>query len=243
MAAWYAPPFLRSILAEADRIAPGRSHASDGTIGDATHAASESDHNPDESGCVHAVDVTNDPGNGFDAWAEGQGIARRIQGGHETRIKYLVAFDGDKDMIFNPSVAMWWRQNGRTPKADHASHLHVSILYTVVAETSTAPLFRPNLPAPTPSVPTEDSMSTIVWNGTLHAFWVQGDGYVGHRYHNGTKWAPTDWPLPASLGKVDPHAVLDTVNHANQLHVFARTLQGSAIHAWTDGKTWGHETL
>lgn len=143
------PPALTAIRRDADRVAPGRSHASDGTIGDQAHAASTSDHNPAPgTGIVHAVDITNDPAHGMDTWAWAQRVADRIRSGQERRVKYLVSNDGQKDVIFNPSVSPTWRQNGSV-KQDHRSHLHVSILYTMTAESDTTPFFvGPGTPTP-----------------------------------------------------------------------------------------------
>lgn len=144
MVAYTIPPALRAIQADANNVAPGRSTASDGTIGDAAHQAqgAASDHNPDPvTGIVHAVDITNDPAHGMDTWHWAQIIALRIAAGVETRVKYLVSNDGQKDVIFNPSVSMSWRQNGSTPAQDHRSHLHTSILYTPSAENDIRPYF------------------------------------------------------------------------------------------------------
>lgn len=147
------PPLLKAILAEADRIAPGRSHASDGTIGDLSHQqqGGSSDHNPDSRGIVHAVDITHDPAHGFDRWQQAQRIASRIAAGTERRVKYLVTSDGQVDRIFNPSVSMTWRVNG-SPKNDHLSHLHISILSGSDVENSTAPIFG-SAPGPPPPAP------------------------------------------------------------------------------------------
>lgn len=137
-----APPALKFILEDANRVAPGRNRASDGIFPDARHLAQgvASDHNPDGHGVCHAVDVTNDPAHGMDTWAWAQQIARRMVSGQETRVKYLVSNDGTKDVIFNPSVSMTWRQNGSV-KQEHRSHLHTSILDTTAAEMDTEPYF------------------------------------------------------------------------------------------------------
>ena len=150
---WTAAPALRAIIADANNVAPGRSKASDGTVGDLTHQSqgAKTDHNPDARGVVHAVDITHDPAHGMDTWYWAQIIADRIKAGAETRVKYLVANDGDKDVIFNPSVSMTWRQNGSF-KNDHRNHLHTSILSTLSAENDVRPYFvRPG--GPTPEAP------------------------------------------------------------------------------------------
>lgn len=138
---WKPAPALVSILLDANRVAPHRSHASDGIIGDAAHAASASDHNPDSRGIVHACDVTNDPAGGFDAWAQAHRVSQRISAGLETRVKYLVSNAGTgADQIFSKNPTWAWRQNG-SYKTEHRSHLHVSILYTEAAENDQTPFF------------------------------------------------------------------------------------------------------
>lgn len=57
-----APPrlarSLANLRAEVDAQWPDRDRRSDGWIGDESHAGRVSDHNPDASGVVHALDVT-----------------------------------------------------------------------------------------------------------------------------------------------------------------------------------------
>jgi hypothetical protein len=53
-------PALDALRTEFNLRAPGRDKASDGWIGDASHSARDSDHNPDSRGLVHAVDVDED---------------------------------------------------------------------------------------------------------------------------------------------------------------------------------------
>jgi len=181
--AWRNAPALLAIKADADRVAPGRSHASDGTIGDAAHSASVSDHNPDARGVVHAVDITNDPAHGFDAWHWAQVIAARIAAGVEHRVKYLVSNDGKgADVIFNPSVSMSWRQNG-SYKTEHRNHLHVSIKYTDAAENDTSPFFSAGpvsspsggapVPQPAPAPGPSNWMASLV--ESMHHVVRKGD--------------------------------------------------------------------
>lgn len=49
---------LRRLAREIDGRWPDRSTSADGWIGDAAHRIRQSDHNPDRSGLVHALDVT-----------------------------------------------------------------------------------------------------------------------------------------------------------------------------------------
>lgn len=163
------PALLTAILKEANRLAPSRSKAIDGTIGDAAHQAqgSASDHNPDARGIVHAVDVTHDPPR-FDAHAHGEAIRVRCANGQETRVKYLVSNDG-KDRIASTVIKLtpgagfgrrwqWRRQSG----TDHASHLHISILSGAAVENSTAPMFGTSSPGGPKVMPEYNPAPNIV---------------------------------------------------------------------------------
>ena len=55
MASWILVPCLVALRNEFNQLAPNRDKASDGSIGDTSHAASSSDHNPDETGNTQAV--------------------------------------------------------------------------------------------------------------------------------------------------------------------------------------------
>lgn len=66
-ASWFVPASLDALRKEIDARWPGRSKASDGTIGDTAHSRSQSEHNPvghqfgpkfGTPGAVHAMDIT-----------------------------------------------------------------------------------------------------------------------------------------------------------------------------------------
>lgn len=148
---WVLAPSLVAMEAEADRIAPKRSIASDGSIGDAAHAARRSDHNPDEEGAldyVDALDLTHDPRNGFDAHAYARLVARNVVNGVERRIDYIIS----NGQIFSRRDGRWaWRPySGSSP---HTQHAHFSVADTGRADTSTWFTSRPLFPTP-PPVPT-----------------------------------------------------------------------------------------
>lgn len=54
MTTWYKVAWIPPLFAAVDRIAPGRGHAEDGTIGDLAHATGVSGHNPDDTPGVRA---------------------------------------------------------------------------------------------------------------------------------------------------------------------------------------------
>lgn len=63
--AWYLNPALSRFRREVDAAYPNRDRASDGTLGDEYHQATNSDHNPDRDGSVDAWDMDvelNGPG-------------------------------------------------------------------------------------------------------------------------------------------------------------------------------------
>lgn len=67
---WRVASSLLVLRSQVDALWPGRRKDSDGTIGDANHALSDSDHNPwvkdGLMGVVTAMDITHDPAKGCD---------------------------------------------------------------------------------------------------------------------------------------------------------------------------------
>lgn len=59
---WYLNRALATFRAEVNAAYPNRDKTSDGTIGDAAHAGTDSDHNPDRDGTVDAWDMDVDLG-------------------------------------------------------------------------------------------------------------------------------------------------------------------------------------
>lgn len=153
----------RSLVAyvdEADRLAPNRSTASDGSIAsDAHHSQNPgSDHEPDDSTnppLVHAVDLTDDPEHGWDSRDRLDEIRRH----HDARVKYGIS---DREMFSSyptSTHAAWtWRPyRGANP---HTKHGHLSIWDNPSAENDTSPWF--------PAAPTQpqedDDMRFWLWS-------------------------------------------------------------------------------
>ena len=134
-------PAAQCLLDQASALWPNRSRASDGTIGDTSHAARASDHNPDSRGIVHAADLTHDPANGCD----NNVLSERIKG--DPRVKYVIW----NRRIWNPSISRTWRPYTGTNPHDH--HMHVSVL--TERENDTSPWFTTN-PTPTGGFGTMD---------------------------------------------------------------------------------------
>lgn len=118
MAGWRVAKALEALRAQVNALAPNRSKASDGTIGDAAHAATKSDHNPDADGVVKALDLTHDPANGCDCNA----IWNSLRDSRDPRIQYLIW----NRQIVNADVSPWVVRpyNGSNP---HSKHIHISV--------------------------------------------------------------------------------------------------------------------
>lgn len=138
---WKLAPSLIALEDEANAMAPSRSTASDGSIGDARHSATTSDHNPD-GGWVDAIDITHDPANGMDIHALVRDISARNDNGYG-RVKYIIS----NRQIWNPhrgdKPGVWRTYTGSNP---HTKHAHVSVLNQ--GRNITAPWFAAAEPTP-----------------------------------------------------------------------------------------------
>ncbi len=138
--AWRLVKSLEKYREQINTLAPGRSKASDGSIGDAAHAAGSSDHNPESDGTVDAIDVTHDPAHGADMHQ----YAEALRASRDSRIKYVI-FDR---RIFSSTTSPWaWRPySGPSP---HEEHMHISVNDS--NQDDTRPWAMPSA-APTPEV-------------------------------------------------------------------------------------------
>ncbi|GGK87833.1 hypothetical protein [Mangrovihabitans endophyticus] len=145
MASWILVPCLVSLRSEFNRLAPGRDHTSDGSIGDAAHAQSSSDHNPDETGRtpyhdadhineVHAIDVDDDlRKSGWTMQRCVQIIVTRHRTGKDNRLQ---------NVIYNRRIwsRSWgWTARTYTGTSPHTEHAHFSARYTTAQESDTRP--------------------------------------------------------------------------------------------------------
>ncbi len=121
---WTVAPSLLTLRAQVNQAAPNRSKVADGTIGDLAHQAqSWSDHNPDTSGIVRALDLTHDPAHGLDAAA----LAAALVRSRDARIKYLIWNRRILRAYPKPGIPAWtWAPyTGDNP---HTTHLHISVV-------------------------------------------------------------------------------------------------------------------
>lgn len=96
---------------------PNRSKASDGWIGDAAHAATPSDHNPNSQGVVNALDLTHSPATGFDAHA----LAERLRVNRHPNLRYIIS----NSRI--ASAGTGWNWKAYTGSNPHSKHIHISV--------------------------------------------------------------------------------------------------------------------
>lgn len=103
-------PAILAARRDVNAAFPGRNRVSDGTWGDASHQARQSDHNTG-----NAIDITHDPASGCDGGLIAKAAAL------DPRLKYVIW----NREIYNPSVSPQWRKyTGSNP---HTSHVHISV--------------------------------------------------------------------------------------------------------------------
>lgn len=142
---WILVPCLVSLRDEFNRLAPTRDKASDGSIGDTSHAASSSDHNPDETGNtpysdsdkvneVHAIDVDDDlRKSGWSMQKCVDIIVGRHREGRDDRLQ---------NIIYNRRIwsRSWdWSAREYTGSNPHDKHAHFSSRYTTAQESDASP--------------------------------------------------------------------------------------------------------
>jgi hypothetical protein len=155
---WHLAPSLVQFRNEVNARWPRRPKGSDGTIGNASHAARASDHNPNDRGSVNAIDITY-PGVNADQ------IIAAVK--RHPAANYV---------IFNRRI--WSRSHGwvarpYTGASPHTEHLHISILQTVEAEQSQTRWFGSVVKRSSWRLPRTHAygpkVSTTVHNGTRNS--------------------------------------------------------------------------
>lgn len=118
MSSWYVAPALEALWGQVRATWPNRGTASDGAIGDAAHARTESDHNPDrKTGVVRALDLTVTK-------AQSTRVLEATVG--DPRVAYVI-YDR---RIWTPGKG-WQPYSGSNP---HSNHVHVSLKHSKDAE-------------------------------------------------------------------------------------------------------------
>lgn len=109
----------KTLLSQVNNAFPHRSRVSDGIVGDSSHAARKSDHNPDAKGWVRAVDISSglsDDTKAIYVFAN----QLRILARRDRRLSYII-FSGR--YASRRTLWKWVRYRGVNP---HHSHVHVS---------------------------------------------------------------------------------------------------------------------
>lgn len=121
---YYLAPALVKLRAEINAVYPKRDHASDGWIGDPSHAARKSDHNPDYSdgGIVRAIDVDKDGIN------PDKLVALLIK---DPRVNYVIWSGHIYSRAYKFAKRVYTGTNG------HYHHVHVSIMHNTSLEKDT----------------------------------------------------------------------------------------------------------
>lgn len=176
-AGWRLAGSLAQLRAEADAAAPARSRVSDGTIGDAAHAARLSDHNPNAAGVVRALDLTNDPLLNLPVVAE------------RMRARAVPALLGGGYVILNgritaPDLSHWRAYTGPNP---HVAQMHVSASTDPGRYDARAPwgVFSSEQPAPAPPPPPPVAPVPAGFPGP--DLTGTGPGLRGEEGHNGPR--------------------------------------------------------
>lgn len=120
--AWYLAPSLAQLRSEINARWPGRDHASDGTIGDAAHSSTTSDHNPNSRGSVDAMDIDED---GVD-FAEIFAAIKR-----HPSARYVIY---ERELYHR---LRGWRAETYSGTNPHDHHFHLSIDQTQASEQDT----------------------------------------------------------------------------------------------------------
>jgi len=165
---WRVSYGLDKLLQQINAVAPWRDKASDGSIGDASHQGTVSDHNPDAQGIVRARDYTQDPGHGADMAI----ISEAIRRSRDPRVAYVIF----NRRIFSATNAPWtWRSySGSDP---HTGHMHVSTVKDNRVADGTQP-WAIALPSDTPTEPAHemgDTMQSFIrWTGSNAVIFTDG---------------------------------------------------------------------
>lgn len=125
MAKWKLVAGATTLRDQVNKRWPDRDKRSDGALGDAAHAARESDHNPDSQGYVHAIDIDEDlrGSKNDNQWLADQigAYARMRRSGWE-RLKYMI-YENRIASGTHASQFWTWRND---PTIGHEHHMHIS---------------------------------------------------------------------------------------------------------------------
>lgn len=156
---WRLARSLATLREQINTLSPNRSKASDGTVGDARHAATKSDHNPDANGIVRALDITHDPKNGV----AGKALANALLATRDPRIKYIIS-DGQIASGAGGSRPWVWRKY--TGANAHTKHVHLSVVAGAKGDDAAQWAINLSVPPATAATPVEAPADPVLALGT-----------------------------------------------------------------------------
>lgn len=231
--AGFLSPALAQLRAEVNRLWPHRDKTSDGWIGDASHAARPSDHNPDYSdgGIVRAIDIDEDLVAGLTAAGEAMPLVNQII--RDVRTRYVI-YEG----------RIWTRENGWRPYSGvnaHRHHIHVSVRsvenydrdarpWGITRTTSsgsggTGSVTIPNVPGGIPA-PAKDWFTMASQDDLVAAVKKAFDSKEFRNNINSATWDNPRWPVPGTDRKESPRQFLSAtrVTAVQAVHVAAKEI-------------------
>ena len=168
--AWRVVRSLIALRTQINVMCPGRKTGGDGSIGDAKHAESASDHNParyaalGSTPVVCALDITHDPAHGCDSYA----IAEAVRASRDPRCAYIIS---NHRIASNHAVgghpAWAWRPYAGSGDP-HTGHAHFSSVHTAVADNERPWAIRAGQ-TPTPQGANMPDVN-LSWGETLSAY-------------------------------------------------------------------------
>lgn len=122
---WYRAKSLDTYVNEINKLAPKRNKRSDGWVGDTSHQARKSDHNPDwgRGGVVRAQDITHDPKGGLDCNKLAKNLAAQL--GRHPALGSGAYIIWNRRIISTDRLREGWRRY--TGSNGHTQHLHLSV--------------------------------------------------------------------------------------------------------------------
>ena len=168
---YFLVPPLEALRAQLNRIAPQRDRRSDGWIGDTSHAASASSHNPDRSGSpewrdgdskdeVRGLDLDSDlkvPGLSMERFV--QHLIEGCRSGWIWWLEYIIY----RGRIWTRSGG--WRTQTYSGSNPHDEHVHVNGRFTNKADSFTGADYR--LEELVDDMPTADEVAKAILSAPL----------------------------------------------------------------------------
>ena len=114
---WRVARSLLKLRAQVNEAFPARDKTSDGTIGDTSHKARTSDHNPNAAGVVTAMDIDRDFNDGHD----GRELVSAIVASKDPRVKYIIF---ERQITMPGDITRWKQYYGKNA---HNHHVHISV--------------------------------------------------------------------------------------------------------------------